>query len=127
MGYQWLDGQTFEATGKWSFNQEVGLTYIKEKYEHMSDDDRCAFRYAHHASWTPRWVDKLSFTHNLEYLPDVSDWADAYLIDADVGCEYALDAAWTLIGKIEWDYNSEPGPHTKHSDFRYTLGLGYKW
>ncbi len=127
MGYQWLDGQNFESTGKWSFNQEVGLTYIKEKYEHASDDDRCAFRYAHHLAWTPRWVDKLSFTHNLEYLPDVSDWADSYLIDADVGCEYALDSAWTLLGKIEWDYNSEPGPHTKHSDFRYTLGLGYKW
>ena len=43
------------------------------------------------------------------------------------GCEYALSAAWTLFGKIEWDYNSEPGPHTKHSDFRYTLGIGYKW
>ena len=127
VGYQWLDGQMFESTGKWTFNQEVGLTYIKEKYEHSSDDDRCAFRYAHPAAWTPRWVDKLSFTHNLEYLPDVSDWAESYLIDADVGCEYALSAAWTLFGKIEWDYNSEPGPHTKHSDFRYTLGIGYKW
>ena len=31
MGYQWLDGQTFESTGKWTFNQEVGLTYIKER------------------------------------------------------------------------------------------------
>ena len=127
IGYQWLEGQTFESTGKWSFNQEVGLTYIKEKYEHASDDDRCAFRYAHHAAWTPRWVDKLSFTHNLEYLPDVSDWEENYLIDADVGCEYALDSAWTLFGKIEWDYNSNPGPHTKKSDFRYTLGVGYKW
>ena len=57
----------------------------------------------------------------------MSDWAESYLIDADVGCEYALDSAWTLFGKIEWDYNSEPGPHTKHSDFRYTLGIGYKW
>ena len=127
IGYQWLDGQTFESTGKWSFNQEAGLTYIKEKYEHLSDDDRCAFRYAHHLSWTPHWVDKLAFAHNLEYLPDVGDWADAYLIDADVGFDYALDAAWTLFGKIEWDYNSDPGEHTKKSDFRYTLGLGYKW
>ena len=129
MGYQWLDGQAFESTGKWSFNQEVGLTYIKEKYEHASDDDRCAFRYAHHAAWTPcwPWVDKLTFTHNFEYLPTIDDWEDSYLIDADVGCEYALDAAWTLLGKFEWDYNSEPGPHTKKSDFRYTLGLGYKW
>ena len=129
IGYQWLDGQVFESTGKWSFNQEVGLTYIKEKYEHIKDDDRCAFRYAHHAAWTPcwPWVDKLSFTHNFEYLPTIDDWEDSYLIDADVGCEYALDASWTLLGKFEWDYNSEPGPHTKKSDFRYTLGLGYKW
>jgi putative salt-induced outer membrane protein YdiY len=127
LGYQWLENQVFESTGKSNFDQEAGVAYVKEKYEHEKDDDYPAFRYAHHAAWTPRWVDKLSFTHNLEYLPDVSDWADSYLIDADVGCEYALDAAWTLLGKIEWDYNSEPGPHTKHSDLRYTLGLGYKW
>ena len=127
VGYQWLEGQTFDSTGKWSFNQEVGPTYIKEKYEHKKDDDRLAFRYAHHAAWSPRWIDKLSFTHNFEYLPDVSEWADSYLIDTDVGCEYAIDAAWTLFGKIEWDHNSNPGPHTKKSDFRYTLGLGYKW
>ena len=93
----------------------------------VASEHRLAFRYAHHAAWSPRWVDKLSFTHNFEYLPDVSDWAENYLIDTDVGCEYALDAAWTLLGKIEWDYNSNPGPHTKKSDFRYTLGIGYKW
>lgn len=127
MGYQWLDGQTFESTGKWSFNQEVGLTYIKEKYEHVSDDDRCAFRYAHHLSWSPRWIAKLAFTHNFEYLPDVGDWAEKYLIDTDVGFTYELAAAWQLMGKFEWDYNSDPGPHTKSSDFRYMLGLGYKW
>ena len=127
MGYQWLEGYAHEPTGKWSFNQEAGLTYIKEKYERQSDDDRCAFRYAHHLSWTPRWIDKLAFTHNLEYLPDVSDWADSYLIDADAGFTYELAAAWQLMGKIEWDYNSAPGPHTKSSDFRYMLGLGYKW
>ena len=127
LGYQWLDGYNQEQTGKWSFNQEAGLTYIKEKYERISDDDRCAFRYAHHLAWDPKWVDKLAFTHNLEYLPDVSDWAESYLIDADVGFTYALSLDWQLMGKIDWDYNSNPGPHTKSSDFRYMLGLGYKW
>jgi len=127
MGYQWLDGYTFDSTGKWSFNQEAGLTYIKEKYEHAKDDDRMTFRYAHHLNWAPKWVDKFAFTHNLEYLPDTENWADAYLIDADVGFTYELSAAWQLLGKIEWDYNSNPGPHTKSSDFRYMLGLGYKW
>jgi len=127
LGYQWLDGQTFESTGKWSFDQELGVTYIKEKYEHQEDDDRAAFRYAHHLAWVPRWSDKLSFTHNLEYLPDVSDWAESYLIDTDVGFAYAFAAAWQFMGKVEWDYNSNPGGHTKSSDFRYMLGLGYKW
>ena len=127
LGYQWLEGYEHDATGKWSFNQEAGLTYIKEKYEHAKDDDRCAFRYAHHLAWNPKWIDKLAFTHNLEYLPDVSDWADSYLIDADVGFTYELSTAWQLMGKIDWDYNSNPGPSTKSSDFRYMLGLGYKW
>lgn len=127
LGYQWLDGAQHDLTGKWSFNQEAGLTYIKEKYERKSDDDRCTVRYAHHLSWTPRWTRDLAFTHNLEYLPDVSDWADSYLIDADVGFTYALSAAWQFMGKIDWDYNSNPGPRTKSSDFRYMLGLGYKW
>ena len=127
LGYQWLENEVFESTGKWSFNQEVGGTYIKEKYEHVKDDDRLAFRYAHHLAWSPRWVDKLEFTHNFEYLPDIDDWADNYLIDTDVGFTYALIGAWQLIGKVEWDYNSNPGPSTKSSDFRYLLGLGYKW
>lgn len=126
-GYQWLDGYTHDLTGKWSFDQEAGLTYIKEKYEHAKDDDRMAFRYAHHLSWAPRWVDKFAFTHNLEYLPDTDDWEESYLIDADAGFTYDITTAWQLLAKIEWDYNSNPGEHTKSSDFRYTLGLGYKW
>lgn len=127
MGYQWLEGYQQEDTGKWSFNQEAGLTYIKERYEHQKDDDRCAFRYAHHLEWAPKWVDKLAFTHNFEYLPDTGNWSESYLIDTDIGFTYALSLDWQLLGKWEWDYNSDPGPHTKSSDFRYTLGLGYKW
>ena len=127
LGYQWLENQVFESTGKWSFNQEVGLTYIKEKYEHVKDDDRLAFRYAHHLEWVPRWADKLAFTHNFEYLPDIDDWSDTYLIDTDAGFTFALIGAWQLIGRVEWDYNSNPGPSTKSSDIRYLLGLGYKW
>ena len=57
----------------------------------------------------------------------MDDWADNYLIDTDVGFTYALIGAWQLLGKAEWDYNSNPGPSTKSSDFRYLLGLGYKW
>ena len=49
------------------------------------------------------------------------------IIDCDFGFTYAFKANWQMLGKIEWDYNSNPGGDTKRSDLRYILGLGYKW
>lgn len=127
LGYQWLENRVFESSGKWNFNQEIGMAYVKEKYEHEKDDDYPSFRYAHHLKWMPNRVESLEFFHNFEYLPDVSDWEEMYLIYTDVGFTMKLVADWQLLGKIEWDYNSNPGGDTKRSDLRYILGLGYKW
>ena len=127
LGLQWLEGRAFENLGKWSFSQEAGITWVKERYKSSLDDDYAAFRYAHHLAWDPNWIEGFNFTHNFEYLPELSDWADNYLIDSDVGFTYAFRANWQLIGKIEWDYKSKVGAGTKHSDLRYLLGVGYKW
>lgn len=127
LGYQWLENETFESTGKWNFDQEAGVTYVKEKYEHEKDDDYPAFRYAHHLKWAPRWIDNFELFHNFEYLPDMDNWSNQYLIASDVGFTTQLIKSWQLLGKIEWDYNSNPPPSTKKSDIRYILGLGYKW
>ena len=127
LGIQWLEGEAFENLGKWSFNQEAGVSWVKERYGSSLDDDYFTFRYAHHAAWTPGWLEGLDFTHNFEYLPAFDEWEDNYIIDADVGFTYALIARWQLMGKAEWDYKSKVGAGTKNSDMRYTLGLGYKW
>ena len=127
IGIQWLDGQAFDVLGKWSFNQEVGMAYVRERYIHSYEDDFATFRYAHHAAWDPGWVDGFSFTHNFEFLPAVDDWDDNYIIDTDVGFVYAFMANWQLMGKAEWDYKSKVGAGAKNSDIRYTLGVGYRW
>ena len=127
LGYQWLENETFESTGKWNFDQEAGVAYVKEKYEHEKDDDYPAFRYAHHLKWAPRWIDNFELFHNFEYLPDMDNWSNQYLIATDIGFTTQLIKSWQLLGKIEWDYNSNPPPATKKSDIRYILGLGYKW
>jgi putative salt-induced outer membrane protein YdiY len=127
LGYQWLENRVFESSGTWNFNQEAGMAYVKEKYEHEKDDDYPSFRYAHHLKWKPRWADDLECFHNFEYLPDVGEWEENYLIYTDVGFTMKLIGSWQLLGKIEWDYNSHPGHDTKRSDLRYILGLGYKW
>ena len=125
-GYQWLENDDF-GFGKVSFNQEVGMSYVGEKFEHVDDDNYGAFRYAHHLAWEIAAVKNLSFAHNLEWLPQVDEWADNYIIDADAGIVYKFSANWQLVAKVEWDYKSKVAPGTKHSDLRYILGLGYTW
>ena len=132
LGYQWLEGDVFESTGKWSFSQEAGLEYVKERYERdvggADDNNFAAFRYAHHLKWIPSFVKKnIEVFHNLEYHPDTGDWSNVYTVDADAGISTTVFAGWTLLAKVEWDYNSDPAPSAKKSDIRYILGLGYKW
>ncbi len=126
VGYQWLEKEDL-GWGKISFNQEVGMSYVFEKYDHEDDDKFGTFRYAHHAAWEVAKVDGLDFVHNFEYLPQVDEWQDNYMIDTDIGLTYAFRANWQLIAKMEWDYKSKVGGDAKHSDIRYILGLGYKW
>lgn len=126
VGYQWLENRDF-GFGKLSFSQEIGASYVGEKFEHKDEDNFGTFRYAHHLNWEIAAVENLSFTHNLEYLPAVDEWTDNYLLDTDMGIVYAFSANWQLLGKIEWDYQRKVAPGVKHSDIRYILGLGYKW
>ena len=129
VGYQWLDGRVFESTGKWSFNQELGINWVKEEYKDSDDvkaDGFAALRYAHHRLYTPKWNEGVQVFHNCEYLPDVDDF-DKYLVKADVGFTTKLIYDFDLLAKIEWDFNSMPANGRKKSDLRYILGLGYQW
>lgn len=127
LGYQWLEGVDVAGLGKMSFNQELGGAWVKERYAHSYDDDFATVRYAHHFTWDFAKTEGLKFFHNFEYLPDLSDFAENYIIDADVGLSWAFSANWQLLAKFEWDYKSQVAEGVKHSDLRYILGLGYKW
>lgn len=129
LGYQWLEKYDFETTGRWSFNQELGAAWVKDKYEEPDpsrNDDYASLRYAHHLNYTPKWAAGLDFFHNFEYLPEVDDWT-IYLVKADAGFTTMLFWNIDLLAKIEWDYNSKPSADRKKSDLRYIVGLGYKW
>lgn len=127
-GYQWLDGYNHEATGKWSFNQEAGANWVREDYATGESDSGgfAALRYAHHLTYNPKWNDGVECFHNFEYLPEVDDW-EKYLAKADVGFTTKIIGNFDLLAKIEWDYNSKPATGRKKSDYRYIVGLGYKW
>lgn len=128
-GYQWLDNAVFESTGKWNFNQELGLNWIKEEFDGENDAKKngfCALRYGHHFGYIPKWCDGLELSHNAEILPEVDEW-EKFLAKADVGFTTKIIYDFDLIAKIEWEYNSQPAGDRKKDDIRYIVGLGYKW
>ena len=129
VGYQWLDGEEFETTGKWSFSQEAGFAWVRTGYEvkdPSAEDSYCSFRYAHHLNYFPKWSPTVELFHNFEWLPDIAD-SDIYLMKADVGVTTKIIMDFDLLAKIEWDYDSMPSAGRKSSDTRYIVGLGYKW
>ena len=126
VGYQWFEKKDY-GLGKMSFNQELGGTYVFERYEHQEKDDFGTIRYAHHYAWEVAAIENLAFTHNFEILPQIDDWQDNYLLNTDAGLTYSFSKNWQLNAKAEWDYQKKVGPTSKHSDLRYILGLGYKW
>lgn len=126
LGYQWLEKVDLLGTGEWSFNQELGFSYVHERYRKTDhhENDYAAVRYAHHLNYLPSWVSHLKMFHNLEYQPSLDD-SEVWLMNADIGAAVELSAAWQLLAKIEWDYNNQPSDNRKSSDIRYILGLGY--
>ena len=126
VGYQWFEKQDY-GLGKMSFNQELGGTYVFEKYEHKDSDEYGTVRYAHHFSWDLMAVENLAFTHNLEFLPQLDEPTDNYLFNTDAGLTYSFSKNWQLTAKAEWDYKKKVTVGAKHSDLRYILGVGYKW
>ena len=127
-GYQWLDGYNHEATGTWSFNQEAGVNWVREDYEEgdSKNEGFAALRYAHHLKYNPKWNEGVECFHNMEILPEVDDW-EKFLAKTDIGFSTKIIGDFDLLAKIEWDYNSMPANNRKKSDYRYIVGLGYKW
>lgn len=130
LGYQWLEGYVWEDVGKWDFNQELGVDYIKEEYDDDNADSKkdgfAALHYAHHLKYVPAAIDGVEAFHNLEYLPELDEW-EKYLVKTDIGFSMKIYGDFTFNAKVELDYNSKPASNRKKEDVRYILGLGYKW
>ena len=128
-GYQWLENAVFESTGKWNFNQELGVNWVKEEYENNDDAKKngyCALRYGHHFGYVPKWVEGVELFHEFEILPEVDEW-EKFLAKANVGLSANLIWNFNLLAKFEWEYNSKPANDRKKDDTRFIVGLGYKW
>jgi putative salt-induced outer membrane protein YdiY len=98
---------------------EVGPAYVWEEVDGVSDDYlslRVAQRYDRALSETAKvW-------QSLEYLPEVDDF-DAYLLNAEIGVEAALNARWNIRLVAQSKYNSTPAADLEKNDLSLIAGL----
>jgi len=119
VGYQWFETPTF------NFNTEAGLAWVYEDFRNNGKDDHLAARLAYHVDWTP--IKPLKLFHNLEYLPNITDWSGDYNLNTDVGLRATVYQGFFAEAKIELRYDSTPAPGAKKEDVRYLLGVGWSF
>lgn len=101
---------------------EAGPTYVWERVAEEDDDYlavRVAQRYEHvFAPGTRFW-------QSAEYLPEAGDFGN-HLLNAEVGCEAALNSRMSLRLVLQDKYDSEPGPDLERNDILFIAGVSFK-
>jgi putative salt-induced outer membrane protein YdiY len=118
IGYRWI------KLPDMNFNTEAGINWVYEQYDNDGHDDHFAVRLAYHLD--KKINDKVSFVHNLEYLPSVQDLGD-FNLNVDAGLRITLTQRLFADLKAEWRHDASPAPGAEENDLRYTVGVGYKW
>lgn len=103
---------------------ELGPGYVFERLSGVNNDYpsvRVGERFEHKLSKTARvW-------QSAEYLPDVSDFRDKYILNAEIGIEAALTDKMSLRSVLTDVYNSQPAPGRKKNDLKLITGINYKF
>ena len=118
VGYQWVESPTF------NLQTEAGVSYVYEDFDPGGDNDFVALRLAYHVD--KKLNNKVLLFHNLEYLPALEDFGD-FLMKADAGIQADLTKTFFSQLKVEWDYDATPAPDRDKNDYRYLVGVGWRF
>jgi putative salt-induced outer membrane protein YdiY len=119
LGYQWVESPNF------NFQTEAGLSYVIEQFDPGGSNNFIAARLSYHVD--KKLSEKVLVFHNLEFLPSLEDLADDYLINADAGVQADLVKNFFAQAKVEWQYDATPAPGRDRSDYRYLIGVGWRF
>ena len=104
---------------------ELGVSYVREKFERVSASDYYALRIAEQGEWKISKTSKV--WEKAEYLPDISDFANRYILNGEAGVEASMTTKVSLRLLVQDTYNSRPAPGRNRNDALYIAGLGYKF
>lgn len=114
-GYQWIE------TDKTDFSTEIGASWIDEKYEDGSSDDKISgqlgYRLTHQFNGT------FSFIHNFNYFPSTEKVSDYYLTTFGE-LRAKINSHLFTNFKVMFDYDATPAEGKGSSDVKYIFGAG---
>jgi len=104
---------------------QLGVAYIREKYENVKFSDYYALRIAERGEW------KISPTAKLweqaEYLPDISDFQNRFIFNGEAGVEATMTTKTSLRLVVQDTFNSKPAAGRNKNDATYIAAIGYKF
>jgi putative salt-induced outer membrane protein YdiY len=118
LGYQWIESDPM------NFYTEAGLAWVYEDYTNADSNDYFAARLAYH--FDRKINDKVSFIHNLEYVPSLEEIQE-FNLNTDAGVRVGMTEKLFTDFKFEWRYDSEPAPGADKNDFRYIIAVGWQF
>ena len=104
---------------------EAGPSVVFEKLVGKSSDEYFGARFGER--FEHKLTDTTKIWQSFEYIPDVGDWADKYLLNAEVGIASDITKKMSLRLVLQDNYNSMPSAGRKHNDLRLLAGIGYKF
>jgi len=104
---------------------QLGVSYIREKFENVKFDDYYALRIAERGELKISPTTKL--WEQAEYLPDISNFEKRFILKGEAGVEAAMTAKTSLRLLVQDTFNSMPAPGRNKNDATYIAGIGYKF
>jgi putative salt-induced outer membrane protein YdiY len=110
---------------KMTLAAEAGPSLIAE---HLDGEQARAYWAARLAErFDYKLTDSTKLWEALEYLPQVDDWANNYLLNLEVGIDTAINKHWSLRVVFQDQYASQPAAGKKNNDLRLLAGTAYKF
>lgn len=119
-----LVGYYFIKTDTDTLSAEIGPGFIFEKQGGHTDEYvalRISERYEH------KFSDKARFWEQVDYLPQVDDWANNWIINAEAGIETSITKSLGLRLVAQDTYDNEPAPGREENDFKLIASLTYSF
>lgn len=118
LGYLLID----EETTAWQLTG--GISYKNEQYDGQPESSEVGLSLG--SNYQRLLSRNLNLTHDLRFVPAFSDFGDYFLV-SDLGLITSLSERFSAEFRFIFDYDSTPATGAQKDNYKYFLGLGYKF